>query len=267
MSDLDLDGMTIHYERRGSGPPLVLVHGLGGTGAAIWKNHVEELARDFAVVVPDLRGAGESARPPGPYALQDFVGDLHDLVDRLGLAPAAVAGHSFGGSIVLEYAAQYPDEVVAVVAAGGPTELPEQNREAMRARAETVEREGMVAVAETVATNGTAPAFREARPAEFRAYVELLRGADPRAYAATCRAVADLDIGGHLEQITAPVLLLAGDSDGVAPPELNRRNAGRIERASFIEVPDCGHILPWERPEALLEALRSFVLESIRMHA
>lgn len=243
------------------------MHGLGGTGAAIWKHHAEELARDFTVVIPDLRGAGESARPPGPYSLQDFVDDLHNLVDCLGLAPAAVAGHSFGGSIVLEYAAQYPGEVVAVIAVGGPTELPEQNREAMRARAETVEREGMVAVAETVATNGTAPAFRDARPSDFRAYVELLEGADPSAYAATCRVVADLDIGGHLERITAPVLFLAGDRDGVTPPEVNRRNAGRIERASFVEVPDCGHILPWERPEVLLQAVRSFVLENVRTHA
>jgi 3-oxoadipate enol-lactonase len=237
------------------------VHGLGGTGAAIWKHQAGELARDFTVVVPDLRGAGASDRPAGPYSLQDFVDDLHGLVDRLELAPVAVAGHSFGGSIVLECAAQYPDEVVAVVAVGGPTELPEQNREGMRARAETVEREGMRAVAETVATNGTAPAFRDERPDEFRAYVELLASADPSGYAATCRVIADLDIGEHLERITAPVLLLAGDRDGVAPPELNRRNAGRIDRASFVEVPDSGHILPWERPEALLQAVRPFVLE------
>jgi 3-oxoadipate enol-lactonase len=267
LSELEPDGITIHYERRGSGSPLVLVHGLGGTGAAIWKNHAEEFSRDFTVVVPDLRGAGLSARPPGPYSLQDFVDDLHSLVDRLGLAPASVAGHSFGGSIVLEYAAQHTDEVLAVVAVGGPTELPEQSREAMRARAETVEREGMVAVAETVATNGTAPAFRDARPAEFRAYVDLLARADPSGYAATCRVVADLDIGEHLERITAPVLLVAGDRDAVAPPELNRRNAARIDRASFVEVPECGHILPWERPEALLQAVRSFVLENVRMHA
>lgn len=73
--------------------------------------------------------------------------------------------------------------------------------------------------------------------------------------------------GDHLERITAPVLLVAGDGDGVAPPELNRRNVARIDRATFVEVPECGHILPWERPEALLQAVRSFVLENVRMHA
>src|SRR5205814_144847 len=141
-------------------------HGLGGTGAAIWKNHAEVLARDYRVVVPDLRGAGGSPKPPVPYSLQDFVDDLRGLVEQLGLAAAALVGHSFGGSIALAYAAQYPGDVRAVVGVGAPTALPDQNREAMQARADTVESHGMAAVAETVATNGTAPSFREARPDE-----------------------------------------------------------------------------------------------------
>jgi 3-oxoadipate enol-lactonase len=253
----------LHYAQRGAGPAVVLVHGLGG--AAIWKYQTAELARDFQVVVPDLRGTGASPKPPGPYSLQDFVDDLRGLVEALKLAPAALLGHSFGGSIVLEYAAQHPDGVSAVVAAGGPTELPEQNREAMRARAETVEREGMDAVAETVATNATAPSFREERPSEFRAYVDLVASADPAGYAATCRAIADLDIGDHLSRITAPVLLVGGDRDGVAPPELNRRNAARIPSCRFVEIADCGHVLPWEKPEALLEAARPFLVEATRV--
>ena len=244
-----------------------MLHGLGGTGTAIWKHHAAELARDFAVVVPDLRGAGSSPRPPGRYSLEDFVDDLKGLVHRLDLAPVALVGHSFGGSIVLEYAAREPEDVTAVAALGAPTELPEQSREGMRTRAETVERDGMAAVAETVATHAMAPSFREARPDEFRAYISLLSGADPAAYAATCRAIADLDMGEDLARITVPVLLLAGDRDAVAPPELNRRNAERIPTASFVEVPDCGHILPWEKPEALLEAVRRFLLETARVAA
>jgi 3-oxoadipate enol-lactonase len=267
MSELDVGSVSIHHGRHGSGPPVVLVHGLGGTGAAIWKHHAAELARDFTIVVPDLRGAGLSGRPPGPYSLQDFVDDLHGLIERLELGAVALVGHSFGGSIALEYAAQYPDGVSAVVAVGGPTELPEQSRQGMRARADTVEREGMEAVAETVATNGTASSFREAEPDEFRAYVELLAAADPATYAATCRVIADLDIGEHLSRISAPALLVAGDGDGVAPPELNRRNRERIPEASVVEVPDCGHILPWERPGALLEVLRPFLLETARVPA
>ena len=267
MSEVDVGDVSIHYERRGSGPPVVLVHGLGSTGAAIWKHHVAGLARDFTIVVPDLRGAGLSGCPPAPYSLQDFVDDLHGLIEELGLGAVSLVGHSFGGSIALEYAAQYPVALTAVVAVGGPTELPEQSRQGMRLRADTVEREGMEAVAATVATNGTAPVFRETQPHEFRAYVELLAAADPAAYAATCRVIADLDIGEHLSRIAAPALLVVGDCDGVAPPELNRRNTERIPEASLVVVPDCGHILPWERPDALLDVLRSFLLETARVPA
>ena len=181
--------------------------------------------------------------------------------------PFGLVGHSFGGSIVLEYAAQHAEDVWGVVGVGAPTELPEQSRDGMRARAETVERQGMAAVAETVATNGMAPSFREARPDEFRGYVELLESADPAGYAATCRTIAELDIGDHLTRIAAPVLLVGGDRDGVAPPELNRRNAQRIPKASFVEIADCGHIVPWEKPEALLEAVRPFLLEAARVPA
>jgi 3-oxoadipate enol-lactonase len=257
----------LHYEEQGAGPAVLLLHGLGGTGAAVWKYQAEELARHFQVVVPDLRGAGESPKPPGPYSLQDFVDDLRRLIEGLGLAPAALVGHSFGGSIVLEYAAQHPDDVSALAAVGGPTELPEQNREAMRARAKTVAREGMAAVAETVATNGTAASFREAHPDEFRAYIDLLESADPAGYVATCLAIAELDMSEHLSRISAPVLLVAGDHDGVAPPELNRRNVERIPNASFVEISDCGHVVPWEKPEALLEAVRSFLAETVRTPA
>jgi 3-oxoadipate enol-lactonase len=210
-----------------------------------------------------VRGRVPSRR--GPYSLQDFLDDLRALVERLELAPVAVVGHSFGGSIVLEYAARNGDAVSAVVAVGAPTELPEQNREGMRARAETVEREGMGAVADTVATNAMAPSFREARPDEFRAYAEMLERADPSGYAATCRTIADLDIGDHLGQITAPVLLVGGELDGVAPPELNRRNAERLARSSYVELSDSGHAIPWEKPEALLGAARSFLLEAARI--
>jgi 3-oxoadipate enol-lactonase len=260
-----LTAVELHHERQGSGPAVLLLHGLGGTGTATWKHLAPELARDFTVVVPDLRGAGASPKPPGPYSLQVFVDDLRGLVERLELAPVAIVGHSFGGSIVLEYAAQRGEAVSAVIAVGAPTELPEQNREGMRARAERVEGEGMAAVAETVATNATSPSFREARPDEFQAYVELLESADPAGYAATCRTIADLDIGEHLARITAPVLLVGGELDGVAPPELNRRNGERLAEGSYVELSGCGHVIPWEKPEALLDAARSFLLEAARL--
>ena len=117
----------------------------------------------------------------------------------------------------------------------------------------------MEAVAETVATNGLAPSFREAHPEEFRAFIRLLAGNDPAGYAATCSAIADLDLRGRLERIEAPVLLVGGDLDGVAPPAAQAETAARIGAARYVEVPDCGHILPWEKPDVLRDEVVRFL--------
>jgi 3-oxoadipate enol-lactonase len=236
----------------------VLVHGLGGTSAGIWRGLVGDLADEFEVVTFDLRGTGGSARPAGPYSLEDFVGDLRALVRELALERPALVGHSFGGSIALAYAARRP-EVAAVVSAGGPVVLPEQGRQAMRERADTVEASGMGPVAEPVATNALAPSFREAHPDELRAYAALLAANDPAAYAATCRVLAELDLRPELGRIAAPVLLIAGDLDGVTPPAAVGEIAGALRDVRQVEVPDAGHVLPWERPDVLRDEVRAFL--------
>jgi 3-oxoadipate enol-lactonase len=260
-------GIRLAHDRRGSGPPVVLIHGLGGTSASIWKHLPGELEREFEVVTFDLRGTGASERAPGPYSMDDFVADLRGLVEELGLERPALVGHSFGGSIALAYAARYADEVAAVVSAGGPVVLSEQGQQGMRDRAETVEAQGMEVVAETVATNGMAPSFREAHPEEFRAYAGVLAANDPATYAATCRVLAEMDLRGELPKIAAPVLLIAGDRDGVAPPAAQEETAAALRHAERIEVPECGHILPWEKPEALRDAVLPFLQEHVRRTA
>jgi 3-oxoadipate enol-lactonase len=227
------------------------VHGLGGTSAAIWKRLAGDLADEFTVVTYDLRGTGESGRPAGPYSLDGFVGDLRELIEELGLERPSLVGHSLGGTIVLAYAGTYPDEVAAVVAVGAPIVLPDQGKQGMRDRAQVVEADGVGMVAETVATNGMAPSFREAHPDEFRAYVDVLSANDPMTYAATCLALAEMDATDLLGQIEAPVLLLAGELDAVAPREAQERAAAAIPRAQVVQVPDCAHIVPWEQPERL----------------
>jgi pimeloyl-ACP methyl ester carboxylesterase len=151
--------------------------------------------------------------------------------------------------------------VSAVVAVGGLTDLPDAARQGLRDRAETVESSGMQAVAETVATNAIAPSFHGRQPDEFRAFVELLAANDPAGYAATCRAVAGFSLTERLGRIEAPVLLIGGDLDGVAPPAAQEKAASRIANSRYVEVPDCGHILPWEKPDVLRDEVLGFLHE------
>jgi pimeloyl-ACP methyl ester carboxylesterase len=242
----------------------VLTHGLGGTSAGIWGRAASELADEFTVVTYDLRGTGGSERGPGPYSLDDFVGDLRALVEELELASPALVGHSFGGSITLAYAARHPEEVSAVASAGGPVVLPEQGQQGMRDRAEKVENEGMASVAETVAANGTAPSFRERDPGGFDALVAMLAANDPATYAATCRVIAELDLRPELGRVTAPVLLVAGDRDGVVPPAAGDEIEAALPLvARRVTVEDCGHNVTVERPELLVDYVRSFLRDRV----
>jgi pimeloyl-ACP methyl ester carboxylesterase len=252
--------VRIAHDRRGSGPPVVLVHGLGGTSAGIWTNVADELAREFDVVTYDLRGTGGSERADGPYSLDDFVGDLRSLVRELELERPALVGHSFGGSVALAYAARYPEDIAAAASIGGPVVLPEQGRQALLDRAETVERNGMASVAEMVATNGTAPSFRKRDPEGFDELVEMLGANDPATYAATCRVLAEMDLRPELGRVTAPALLVAGDRDGVVPPAAGDEIEAALPHvARRVTVEDCGHNLTVERPAQLVEELRSFL--------
>ena len=263
MAEIEVNGVLTYYEERGSGTPLVLMHGLGGS-TELWRHVAGPLAEDFRVVMYDLRGSGRSAVPPGPYSMDDLLADLDGVIESLKLGRVLLMGHSMSGALVLAYAAAYPDKVLGAVGVGAPSEIPDAGRDGMRSRAETVEAQGMGAVAETVATNGMAPSFREAHPHAFQAFIRLLESNDPAGYGAQCRVVADLDVTAELGRISAPVLLLAGDKDAVAPPAASEKTAAAIPRARYVQVEDCAHILPWEKPEALLEAARPFLLDAAR---
>jgi pimeloyl-ACP methyl ester carboxylesterase len=260
MAEIETNGVRTHVEETGSGTPLVLIHGLGGS-TDLWKHVVGPLSREFRVVAYDLRGGGRTPAT-GPTTLAGLADDLDAVVEGLGLGSVLLMGHSMGGTLALAYAAAHPEKVRAIVALGAPTGFPDAGREAMRTRAETVEAQGMGAVAETVATNGTAPAFRERDPEGFGAFVALLESNDPTGYAALCRVVSEIDVVSELGRVSAPVLLVAGDLDAVASPEANEANVGRLPNARYVSVGGCAHILPLENPQAVLDAALPFLREA-----
>ena len=108
MASLDVGGVRLHYELGGAGPPLVLVHG-SWVDHTDWALVVADLARDFQVLTYDRRGHSLSDRPPGPGSAAEDAADLAALIGGLGLAPAHVAGNSFGAAISLKLAARRPE--------------------------------------------------------------------------------------------------------------------------------------------------------------
>lgn len=112
---VEVDGHALAYtEYEGSGPPLVLLHGIGSRGVGWWPV-IDGLTPSFTVYALDLRGHGDSAKPESGYDLTDYAGDLEGILNALDLARPLVMGHSLGGLVTLTWAAQYPERAAALV--------------------------------------------------------------------------------------------------------------------------------------------------------
>ncbi len=121
---VDLRGLAFHYRDWGaSGRPLVLLHGLASS-SHIWNLSAPVLAERFTVLALDQRGHGESARPDDGYDFDSVSGDLDAFITALDLEAPVLVGHSWGGSVVVHYAASHPDKVAGIVLVdGGFTEM------------------------------------------------------------------------------------------------------------------------------------------------
>ena len=255
---ITVNGVDTYYEDSGSGPTLVLVHGLGAS-TQVWRKVVGPLSENFRVIRYDLRGLGQSATPEPPYTWAKVVADLDALLDALELENVTLVGHSLGGALSLSYAGDNPPRVGAVIAVGAPGLQVPEGKERILANAELAEREGMAPVAERHAQAGMPQAYQEAHPEERAAYVAMIGGSDPRGYAAHARLVGDVDVMAALPRIRVPALVIQGELDVVVPMEGVQRAAAEIPDAKLVVLEGIGHIVPTEAPEALVEQIRSFL--------
>lgn len=122
-----LNGMDMYYQERGSGEPLVLLHGFSSSGQA-WSTVVDDFARVYRVIVPDLRGHGRSTNPSGEFTHRQSAKDVLALLDHLGVRRARAMGISTGGMTLLHMATSQPDRLDAMVLIGATTYFPEQAR-------------------------------------------------------------------------------------------------------------------------------------------
>jgi 3-oxoadipate enol-lactonase len=246
----------VHHVVEGSeaAPAIVFVNSLG-TDLEMWDPQARALDADFRVVRFDARGHGRSPVPAGPYSLADLGGDLIGLLDRLEIERASLCGVSLGGATAVWVAAHAPERVESLVAcftaaSFGP---PEPWRE----RAALVRSQGTEAVADGVLRRWFTPAFAEREPELLARMRTTLVATSAAGYAACCEVVGEIDLGGDLELIAAPTLVMSGTEDVVSPPAHGRRLAAGIAAAEFAEIPGAAHIGNLERPAMVSDLIRA----------
>ncbi len=256
----------VAVEEEGEGTAIVCVHGLGGSSNT-WTPLMPCLARHRVIRV-DLPGSGRSQRVEGPLSIDGYVETLLSVCSRLGVARAHWIAHSMGTIVVQHIAASHPKLVSSVALFGPLIEPPEAARSAMRARAEKA-REGAAGMHEiTLALLNAAISAdtRQRLPVAVAFVRESLMRQDGEAYARSCEALAGAQAAA-VDRIEAPVLLVTGDEDSVAPPQAIRAMADRLRSARstrMVVLPRCGHWTPIERPEECQRELREFLAANVR---
>lgn len=243
--------LAFAYERHGRGAPLVLIHGFP-LDHSIWDEVVPLLENDFDLILPDLRGFGESDATEAIYTMTDLATDIAALMDHLGLESAFLAGHSMGGYVALAFAAAYPTRVrgLALVASQAAADAPE--RKAGRyAQAQKIAEDG---IGETVAAMTTKLTADE-RVQKF--VHDLMRKQKPAGYIGSLKAMAErADTLSVLENGSFPALIVHGGADGLIP--IQREIPLKVTRARAVELPGVGHMPMMESPREVAEALKSF---------
>ena len=244
---------------QGEGPPVVLSHALG-LDSAMWAGYAAHLAAlPRQVLRYDHRGHGGSAKPVGPYSMDDLVDDAARIVREWGRGPVAWIGLSMGAMVGQGLAIRHPELVSRLVLANTTARYPEAGVAAWNQRIATVQDQGMAGVAEMVVERYLHADFRAAHPDATDAIRQRLLRDDPAAYAASCQAVARVDWLDRLAQVRCPTLVIAGARDAGAPPAMGQAIADRIPGARMHVIEDASHLSVLETPEEFRRTVDDFM--------
>lgn len=251
MEKVNIGGNELAYERRGQGTPLVLLHGFP-LDHHLWDEVVPLLEDSFDILLPDLRGFGDSTIVDSPRGIEDYAADVAGLLDQLGIEKAAIVGHSMGGYVALAFARLYPDRVrgLGLVSSQVLADAPERKEGRYKSAAD-VEANGIGSVVEAMTPKFTSDA-------RLQAYARaVMERQQPAAYSAALKAMAErADSTALLSSFDFPVVLIHGDSDSLIPIDRAREVKEALPRAHLVEIPNAGHMPMMEAVEKTAEVLK-----------
>jgi pimeloyl-ACP methyl ester carboxylesterase len=242
-----INGLDIHHEVQGEGPPIVFVHGLGAT-SNIWHAQRVTLSKYYRVIVYDRSGCGRSQRARDGYSIDAWADELAGLLDHLAVPSAVVVGHSLGSMVAQRFAGKYAQRTRALILAGAEAELPPDARQALTERARVVEAQGLLSAVGPWLTSVLSGATREANPALAGLLRDMYLSNDPSTYALHCLVLRDGAVRGEHANIACPTLLTVGDQDPVTPLSWQRQIAAGIAGSRIRTIPNTGHMTMLEAP-------------------
>jgi len=272
---VEVHGRPLNFIEAGSGPVLLLIHGMAGT-CANWESVIEPLAIHHTVIAPDFPGHGASAPGGGDYSLGSLASALRDLMLTLGHERATLVGHSLGGGVAMQFTYQFPEMVerLVLVSSGGlgPDVSPLLRAAALPGA------ELFISATAGIGTRIGSVAGRGLNLMGLRPnadLTEVTRGyatlTDPdrrKAFVATLRSVVGMEGQrvGALDKLylaeALPLLIVWGENDPIIPVEHAREAHAQLPSSQLEIFEDTGHIPQQERPGRFIAVLERFLAET-----
>ena len=252
-----INGIQMGYDVIGEeGTPIVLIHGFG-LNRRIWVEMAEKYLKPHRVILPDVRGHGETDAPEGAYPMSLLAEDIKELLDFLGIEKAAVCGHSMGGYITLAFAERYPERLVGLGLITTRAKADSAGQRADRYQmVEKVRENGAIVLAESLGPKLTTD------EAVFEETYKMLSNTDPLGIIGVLQGMAERpDRRDLLSKITLPALVTAGDQDQIIDLGDARQMADAFPKAKFHLISGAGHMPMLEKPEDLASGLGWLISE------
>jgi aminoacrylate hydrolase len=257
------DGAELYYETHGSGPPLMLVAGLGGDGR-FWDAHLPELARNFAVIVHDHRGTARSTLSRIDYSVAQMADDALQLIDGLGLEKVHWCGHSTGGAMGQVLACDHPRRIDRLVLSATWAKTDAYFRRLFEVRAMVLRELGPVAYQKSSALALHMAAWvrdhdSDLAAAEAKAHETIPM---PEIVLSRIAAIVAHDRREQLKSVRLPTLAICARDDNVTPYYFTEELVGLIPGARAHALANGGHFFPNVHGAEFRRVMTSFLLES-----
>lgn len=260
MERIAIGDLSIAYERAGTGPPLVLLHG-GLSDHREWRRQIDALSDTYTVVAWDTPGCGASDDPPNTYRMPDYAARLADLIDGLGLGRPHVLGLSWGSTLALalyQLRPELPRTLILTAAYAGwaGSLTPEEVADRLRSSLHDLD-----AGSPEDFVRGWVPSLftPDADPAVVDGYVEVMAGFHDGGVRQMLHAMAEADLRPVLPTIDVPTLLLYGAEDARSPMSVAEAMHLEIPGSELVVLPDVGHMSNLETPDRFNEVVRGFL--------
>lgn len=258
-----VDAGEMAHVDRGTGLPVLFVHGFP-LDSTLWEPQIDALSDEYRVIVPDLRGFGDST-PTADVTMEAYADDLSALLDELNIDQVVLAGLSMGGYIALAFYHKYPDRVRGLVLVDTRPQADSDEARANRATtAQKVKAHGAIRLADDMLGKLLSPATVKNQPDLVRTVHEMMARQPVEGIVAALHGMAQRpDSRPMLRDISVPTLVVVGADDAITPVADAESMVEAIPGSQPAVIPDAGHLSNLEQPRAFNQALREFLATRI----